>query len=597
MTSTTPRPDVGGAPADGTPTTERQAAGKGVARRVFWPALALVLAFSVFTLAAPETAGSLFARLQSGVVGGLGWYYVLLVAVFVGFSIWVGAGRFGSIKLGRDDDEPEFGLLSWFAMLFATGMGIGLVFWGVAEPLNHFASPPPGTSGTTEQLAQQALTQTYLHWGIHAWAIYVVAGLGIAYAVHRRGRPVSIRWALEPLLGSRVRGRLGDVIDVVAIVGTVFGVATSLGLGVLQIGAGFEFLGWSDDGASPWLLVPLIVVISAIAMGSVLSGLEKGIKWLSSGNMVLAAVVLVAVLVAGPTLFLLRDFVQSIGAYLQDVVRLTFNVSAFQGAAGEEWQASWTTYYWGWWMSWAPFVGVFIARISKGRTVREFVAGVLLVPTTVTFLWFSVLGGSALYAEIFGDGGYVGADGSVDTESTLFTLLESIPGGALWAVVGLLLIAVFFVTSSDSGSLVMTMLATGGDPEPPRWHRALWASTSGLVAIGLLLTGGLEALQTGAILTALPFSLVMIGILVALVRAFRWEHQKRQRILRRVERRETAEELHETLTGSVTEAVIDELGGATPVGRDDGDAARAADRAAGTSGAPAGSATTGRHLR
>lgn len=369
-------------------------------------------------------------------------------------------------------------------MLFAAGMGIGLVFWGVAEPLSHYASPRPGVSGTDADVAGLALAQTYLHWGIHAWAIYVVVGLALAYAIHRRDRPVSIRWALEPLLGDRVRGRLGDVIDIAAIVGTIFGVATSLGLGVLQIGAGLEHIGTADSTVT--LQVILIIGITALAVVSVATGLDKGIKWLSTVNIMMAAGILLYVLFTGPTLFLLREFVQSIGVYLANVLPMTFDVSAFAGAEGEAWQADWTTFYWGWWISWAPFVGVFIARISKGRTVREFVAGVLLVPTAVTFLWFAVLGGSALYRQLFGAGDLIGPDGVVDQEFALFSLPEGLPGGAIVSVVAMVLIVLFFVTSSDSGSLVIDMLGSGGDPDPPAWSRVFWASLEGAVAIALL---------------------------------------------------------------------------------------------------------------
>lgn len=556
--SSTERAAAAGGPPANPPTPQDAGANRlGIAPWVFWPALAVVVTFVLFTLVFTDAATQAFSWVQSQIVGGIGWYYVLLIAAFVIFSIWVGAGRFGSIKLGKDDDEPEFRLPVWFAMLFATGMGIGLVFWGVAEPLNHYANPRPSVSGSPESLAQQAITQSYIHWGVHAWAIYVVAGLGIAYAVHRKGRPVSIRWALEPLLGDRVKGGLGHAIDVVAVVGTIFGVATSLGLGVSQIGAGFEFLGWFT--ASNTALVILIAVITAIATVSVVSGLDKGIKILSNANMVLAAVVLVAVLVAGPTLFLLRDFVQSLGLYLQNVLRLTFDVSAFQGEEGQAWQAGWTTYYWGWWMSWAPFVGVFIARISRGRTVREFVAGVLLVPTIVTFLWFAVLGGTALYAEVFGGGGYVGADGTVDTNTTLFTLLSGIPGGVIWVVAGILLITIFFVTSSDSGSLVVDMLASGGDPNPPTWSRVLFAVLEGFVAVALLLAGAgtLTALQTASIITALPFSFVLIGIMLSLARAFKGEIELRRRLMRQVERRELAQEATEQVFGQLEEYPLD----------------------------------------
>ncbi|KQS22585.1 BCCT family transporter [Frigoribacterium sp. Leaf186] len=491
---------------------------------VFWPAAAVILGFVAFAMAFPTVAESLFGSVQSGIVGAFGWYYVLLAAVFVVFALWMGVSRYGDIKLGKDDDEPEFSRLSWLSMLFAAGMGIGLVFYGVAEPLSHYASPRPGVTGDANQLAGQALSQTYLHWGVHAWAIYIVVGLGMAYAIHRRGRPVSIRYALEPLLGTHVHGLWGNVIDVVSVVGTLFGVATSLGLGVLQISAGLSAAGIAE----PTLLVQVILIagITGVTIFSLVSGVTKGMKWLSNTNIVLAALLLVFVLVSGPSLFLLRDFVQSLGNYLQNVVGLTFTVSAFSGAEGEAWQGAWTTFYWGWWMSWAPFVGIFIARISKGRTVREFVVGVLVVPTLLTFLWFSVMGGAALYREVFGSGGLVAADGSVDTEGALFEMLQGLPGGSIAVFGAILLIGLFFITSSDSGSLVLGMISTGGDTEPKPWVRIFWAVVTALVAIALLVTGGLDALKTAAIITALPFSVVMIGICVATFRAFDSEHRR-----------------------------------------------------------------------
>jgi choline/glycine/proline betaine transport protein len=491
---------------------------------VFWPAAAVILGFVVFAMAFPTVAEGLFGSIQSGIVGAFGWYYVLLAAAFVVFALWMGVSRYGDIKLGKDDDEPEFSRLSWLSMLFAAGMGIGLVFYGVAEPLSHYASPRPGVTGDDNQLAGQALSQTYLHWGVHAWAIYIVVGLGMAYAIHRRGRPVSIRYALEPLLGSRIDGLWGNVIDVVSVVGTLFGVATSLGLGVLQISAGLSAAGIAE----PTLVVQVVLIaaITGVTIFSLVSGVTKGMKWLSNINIVLAALLLVFVLVSGPSLFLLRDFVQSLGNYLQNVVGLTFTVSAFSGAEGEAWQGAWTTFYWGWWMSWAPFVGIFIARISKGRTVREFVVGVLVVPTLLTFLWFSVMGGAALYREVFGGGGLVGADGSVATEGALFEMLQGLPGGSIAVFGAILLIGLFFITSSDSGSLVLGMISTGGDTEPKTWVRIFWAVVTALVAIALLVTGGLDALKTAAIITALPFSVVMIGICVATFRAFDAEHRR-----------------------------------------------------------------------
>ncbi|MFE6236905.1 BCCT family transporter [Cellulosimicrobium sp. NPDC057862] len=519
--------------------------------RVFYPAAGIILLFVLATILFTDTVTALMNTLQRDVIGAFGWYYVVVVAGFVVFSLWMGLSRFGDIVLGKDEDEPLFRLPVWFAMLFATGMGIGLVYWGVAEPLSHYVDPKPGVEGSDPALAQAAMGQSYLHWGVHAWAIYVVAGLALAYAIHRKGRPVSIRWALEPLFGDRVKGRLGDVIDVVAIIGTVFGVATSLGFGVLQIAAGLGYLDVVQPSTA--LEIGLIAAISALATISVVSGLGKGIKWLSNGNMILAGVVLVLVLALGPTLFLLREWVQSLGYYVQNIVRLSFDTTAFQGEAGLEWQSSWTIFYWGWWISWAPFVGVFIARISRGRTVREFVLGTLLVPTVVTTLWFSIFGGSALYRELTEPGSML-VDGEVDTDTTLFQLFDGLPLGNVLSVVGILLIVVFFVTSSDSGSLVVDMLASGGNPNPPTWSRIFWAGVSGLLAIALLLAGGLQALQTAAILIALPFSVVMIGMAVSTVRALRAEHAA----ILRAERRAARAALTEHVTTHVSESISEQ---------------------------------------
>ena len=517
------------------------------APRIFYPALAIILVVVIVAMVFPKITGATLAQLQGVVVAGLGPYYLIIVAAFVVFAIWMGLSRFGDIKLGKDDDAPEFGILSWFAMLFAAGMGIGLVFWGAAEPLTYFLQPKPGVEGGQAELAAAAMSQTFLHWGFHAWAIYAVVGLSLSYAIHRKGRPVSIRWALEPLLGDRVRGRWGDVIDVIAIVGTLFGVATSLGLGVKQIAAGLQHLGVVNV-VTNGLLVVLIVVITLIAIFSVLSGVGKGIKWLSNINLGTAAVFLVAVLLLGPTMFLLRVFVESIGGYLQNVVGLTFDAGAFTGNAGLAWQGSWTIFYWGWWISWAPFVGVFIARISRGRTVRQFVAGVLLVPTLVTFIWFAVMGGSVIRQAWDDPAIFLDAAGAIVPENVLFDFLGQLPFGIVLAVIAVIIIAIFFVTSADSGSLVMDMLASGGKTDTPKWSRILWAGLVGVVSIALLLAGGLSALQTGAILTAIPVSVVMIGMCIATYKAFSAEHQ----LLLDAERRQRREELARKVSESVT---------------------------------------------
>ncbi len=527
MTSSSPRPDSPGQTAAS--PAEKQSP-PAIKRWVFWPAAIVVLAFAGFSILAPSAADTAFSAVQSWIVRNFSWYYVLIAAFFVVFSLWMGFGKYGDIKLGKDDDKPEFSNLSWLSLLFAAGMGIGLVFYGVSEPLSHFIDPKPGVTGTENQLAQQALSQTYLHWGVHAWSIYIVLGLALAYAIHRRGRPVSVRWALEPLLGRRVRGGWGNLIDVVALVGTVFGVATSLGLGVLQIGSGLQAAGILEPSTTA--SIGIIVVITGFVLFSVLSGVGKGMKWLSNTNLILAAGLLLFILIVGPSQFLLRDFVQSLGNYLQNFVSLTFSTSAFAGEDGIDWQSSWSTFYWGWWMSWAPFVGVFIARISRGRTVREFVMGVMLVPTLVTFLWFSVLGGTALWMQLNGVTDFVQSDGSVDVEGALFQMLAQLPGGAVLTIGAIILIAIFFITSADSGALVMGMLASGGQAEPKNWVRAFFAVITSVLATALLLAGGLNALQTAAISIALPFSIVLLLTCWATAVAFGREKRAYERARR-----------------------------------------------------------------
>lgn len=516
---------------------------------VFYPALGVILVFVVLAMAMPEQFAEFVETGNTAVVNGLGWYYVILVTAFVFFSIWIGVGRRGDVVLGKDDEAPAFSLRNWFAMLFAAGMGIGLVFWGVAEPLSHMASPPPDVANRSlEAIAQAAMNRTFLHWGLHAWAIYVVVGLGIAYAVHRKGRPVSIRYALEPVLGDRVHGWLGNLVDILAIVGTLFGVATSLGFGVAQVAGGLEFLGIAED-TTP-LQVGLIFGVTALATLSVVSGLDRGIKWLSNLNMGVAALLLLVVLILGPaTLFVLREFVQSLGSYLQNFFGLSFTTLPFHGATGETWLGGWTTYYWGWWMSWSPFVGVFIARISRGRTVRQFVFGVLLVPTLVTFLWFSVLGGTALWEQIFGGGSLIDAEGGVDQNIALFQMLELVPGTAVLSGVAILLIVVFFVTSSDSGSFVIDMISHGGSATPPVWSRVLFSVLEGTIAAVVLVAAGdglgLRALQVLAILVAAPWSVVMIVMAFSTARVLGSEAKETMRLERAAFTRELVEEIKE----------------------------------------------------
>ena len=535
------------------------------------PTAVIVLGFVGLAAVAPHWLSDLLKTANTSVVNGLGWYYSLIVAGFVGFALLVAFGPYGNITLGPDDEPPSYSLVSWFAMLFAAGMGIGLVFWGVAEPLNHYASPPPGTpAGTSDAMkAQEAMTTSFLHWGLSAWAVYIVVGLAIAYTVHRKGRKVSLRWALEPLFGRRVRGWFGDVVDVFAIVGTLFGVAASLGFGASQFSSGLDYLGILKSNI--WVLLAVIAIITALATCSVLSGLDRGIKWLSNANLVLAAVLALAVLLLGQPLFVLREFVQTIGDYLSNFVHLSFRTLPFQGEAGESWLGSWTTYYWGWWISWSPFVGIFIARISKGRTVREFVAGVLAVPTLVTFLWFSIMGGTALWQQLHGPGGLVSPDNKVDNVNALFQVLEHIPASNLLIVGFLILLVIFFVTSADSAAFVVDMVATGGEQNPPVLTRVMWAVLGGGIAAVLLwggavsggedLTAGLGALQTMTIIAAAPFSVVMVLACLATLRAFSNEHRQRLRLENRVLRREMTEHVMGKVTEHVKESVAEHLDG------------------------------------
>jgi choline/glycine/proline betaine transport protein len=517
-----------------------------VAPAVFWPSLAVIVAVTALAVLLPEGTGRVLTSIQDWIVVHMGWYYMLAIAAFIVFAIVICFSRYGSIRLGRDDEKPDFGMVTWFCMLFAAGMGIGLVFYGVGEPLTYATlEPKPGWSGSEIDQAHLAMAQTFVHWGLHPWAIYAVIGLAIAYTIHRRGRPISIRWALEPLFGDRVKGWVGDVFDILAIFGTLFGVATSLGLGVQQIAAGLGAIGIVDR-ADNTLLVILIVVITFVATGSVVSGVGKGMKWLSNINLSMAGMLLITMLLLGPTLFLFQNFIESIGVYLANVLHMTFDVGAYTGAEGAAWGSKWTIFYWGWWISWAPFVGVFIARISRGRTVREFIAGVLLVPTIVGFFWFSVMGGLGLHRQLFGDGDLVQeGDAEVSVESALFDVIGGLPLGEILSVVAILLIAIFFITSSDSGSMVIDMLASGGHPNPPTWSRVLFSFLEGAVAIALLLAGGLGALQSAALATALPFSVVLLLMCVATLRSLRADQAERDREATSTQYRRLASKLSE----------------------------------------------------
>ncbi|EJW09355.1 High-affinity choline uptake protein BetT [Rhodovulum sp. PH10] len=483
---------------------------------VFYVSAALIIGFVLLGAVFTDATAQMFTLLQSEIVQDFGWFYIVAVAGFLIFVLFLMFSRYGDVRLGADDSEPEYSYVSWFAMLFSAGMGIGLIFFGVAEPIQHYASPPVG-EGHTIGAARQAMVLTFFHWGLHAWAIYIVVGLALAYFAFRRGLPLTIRSALYPLIGNRIHGPIGHAIDIFAVFGTMFGIATSLGLGVLQIDAGIAHLFGIETGLPAQLV--LITVITGMATTSVVLGLDRGVKRLSEINIVLAVALLAFVLVTGSTIFLLQAFVQNIGAYLGAVVQRTFRMYAYEP---NPWLGNWTLFYWGWWIAWSPFVGMFIARISRGRTIREFVTGVLLVPVLFTFLWMTVFGNTAIALDLSG-AAPLAATVANDLPVALFETLEHLPLATVSSAIAVLLIVTFFVTSADSGALVIDMITSGGVDSPPVWQRVFWAVSAGVVAAVLLVAGGLKALQTAAIASALPFAIVMVFICYGLLRALQTE--------------------------------------------------------------------------
>ena len=486
---------------------------------MFWASLAIIAALLVPAAIAADPVTLFFNALQAGIVKRFGWLYVVSMTGFLGFVVWLILSRFGAIRLGPDDAKPDFSRPTWFAMLFSAGVGIGLLFFGVAEPIFHYSSPPDG-GGPTVAGARQAMALTFFHWGLHPWAAYAVVGLALAYFSHRRGLPLSIRSAFHPLLGDRIHGPIGNAIDTVAVVSTLFGVATSLGLGAMQVNAGLNHVAGLPETVAMQTMI--IAAITCLATVSVVSGIGAGIRRLSELNMVLAGALLLFILVAGPTLHLIRSFGENVVAYLAYLPRGSLGLADLDDPVRGPWLASWTIFYWAWWIAWAPFVGMSIARISRGRTIREFLLAVLLAPTLASFVWLTIFGDTALHQEIHGMAGIVAAvQDSVPT--AIFVLLDRLPVPEVTAVICTASIVLFFVTSSDSASLVVDTLASGGALNPPVAQRVFWAILEGVVAATLLFAGGLKALQTAAITTALPFCVILIGMCVALAKGLRAE--------------------------------------------------------------------------
>lgn len=482
---------------------------------VFFGSIIVISAFLAIGVVFPNQSANIFSQLQALILINFGWFYLLSVGIFLISVLLICLGRYGRLKLGPDDATPDFSFLSWIAMLFAAGMGIGLMYYAVGEPMSHYMAPPTAEPKSIAA-TREAMAVTFFHWGIHAWAIYAVVGLSLAYFGYRYNLPLTIRSGLYPLLKERINGPIGHAVDIFAIVGTMFGIATSLGLGVSQINAGLHYLIGLPIGLQVQL--PLILAITALATISVVTGLDKGIRILSETNLLLAVLLMLFVLCVGPTTELFRDFVQNIGLYLDTIVLRTFNIYAYEPTP---WIDAWTLFYWAWWISWSPFVGMFIARISRGRTVREFVTAVLFIPAGFTFFWMTVFGNSAILIDTTIAGGKLGAGIAEDVSVGLFYFFEYLPWPIITSTLAVMLVAIFFVTSSDSGSLVIDSIAAGGETETTTAQRVFWCTLEGVVAASLLIAGGLGALQSVTIASALPFSIVMLALVWSLFKGMR----------------------------------------------------------------------------
>ena len=481
---------------------------------VFFGSAILIVLLLGYTVLYPQDASRRFARLQSGIMDNASWFYVMAVALIFLCVTFLGLSRYGDIKLGPDHAQPSYSFASWFAMLFSVGMGIGLMFFGVAEPVMHFQSPPLGEPGTVEA-AKEAMKLTFFHWGLHAWAIYAMVALILAFFGYRHHLPLTLRSALYPIIGERIYSVIGDNIDIFAILGTIFGVATALGYGVLQVNSGLNYLFGVE--VSIKVQAMLIIAIMILTTVSIAAGLDRGIRRLSEANLLLALMLLVMVVLLGPTVLLLQMLIQNTGGYLSDIVGKTFNLYAYEPT---DWLGGWTLFYWAWWLSWSPFVGLFIARISRGRTIREFVTGVLFVPTGLTLVWLTAFGNTAINMITHQGVTDLGKTVAGNIPLALFHFLEYFPFSNLLSLIAMAMVVIFFITSADSSAVVVDMLACGGNSKTPTWQRVFWSALTGVVALVMLLVGGLRALQTITIATALPFSVILLisayGLLKAL---------------------------------------------------------------------------------
>ncbi|MFC3039326.1 BCCT family transporter [Virgibacillus xinjiangensis] len=480
---------------------------------VFWITLGITLILSFFGAVAPDPFEEISGNIMNYISVHFGWYYLLIVTLFLLFCLYLIFSPFGKIRLGKPGEKPEFGYISWFAMLFSAGMGIGLVFYGVASPLSHYAKTPPLAEPGTREALEDALRVTFFHYGIHAWAIYAVTGLVLAYFIFRHDKPGLVSATLEPVFGKRVKGTFGKVVDIIAVFATIVGVATTLGFGATQINGGFSYL--FDVPNAFWVQLLIIGGVTVLFLLSAYTGLSKGIKYLSNANMAIAAILFISVLILGPTLYILNNLTHSIGDYFQQLPSESLRISP-NDTEERAWVMDWTVFFWAWWIAWAPFVGIFIARVSRGRTIREFVAGVMFVPSIVGFMWFSAFGISGIDAQ------NNGADlASLPDEQVLFGLFNELPWGMVLSLLAILLIGTFFITSADSATFVLGMQTTNGSLSPPTVVKFVWGFAQSGIAAVLLYTGGLQALQNALISAALPFSFLMLLMVLSFYKALK----------------------------------------------------------------------------
>lgn len=492
---------------------------------VFFTSLILIIALILVGILFPEQMDERLEDARFWTSNNFGWFFVTTVNVILIFALYMAFSKYGKIRLGGPNAEPEFTKGSWFAMLFSAGMGIGIMFYSIGEPVTHFGSPPREVNNKLEA-AKQAMEFTSLHWGLHTWGIYAIVGLALAFFAFNRKLPMTFRSLFYPFLGKKINGIWGDIIDILSVLATVFGLATSLGLGVLQISSGLDFLyGWD---LSPIQQTLIILGVISVATVSVFLGIEKGVKNLSNINMYIALALIIFVFILGPTLPILRGFIENTGSYIANLTEISTWNEIYKDS---HWQNTWTVFYWGWWIAWSPFVGSFIARISRGRTVREFILGVLILPSLVTLFWMNVFGGSAIDMIMSGDTTMLRAV-QEDITSSLFVYLENFPFTELLSIVAVILVFSFFVTSSDSGSLVVDNITSGSAKNTPIWQRVFWSFMQGGIAIALLWSGGLDALQTGVIVTGLPFAAVLLVLCYSLNQGMKQEYERYEKALK-----------------------------------------------------------------